>query len=60
MVLALVGFIGLTNSLAATSRANIPTCCAPGYTEFIGAPGSCPTMAAHGAALPGVIGLYGF
>ncbi|MFZ0929058.1 MAG: hypothetical protein WAN11_10685 [Syntrophobacteraceae bacterium] len=59
LVLALVGYIGLTNSLAATSKTITPPCCAPAYTDFIGAPGSCPTMDAHGANTPNLMGSPG-
>ncbi len=50
LVLALVGFVGLTASFAATPK--IGPCCAAGYTDFIGAPGSCPTMDSLGANAP--------
>ncbi|MDR3554432.1 MAG: hypothetical protein P4L55_06745 [Syntrophobacteraceae bacterium] len=55
-VLALVGFVGLTGSMAATPKTWKAPCCAPGYTNFIGAPGSCPTMGAGGANTPSVMG----
>ncbi len=57
MVLTPVGFVGLTGAMAAPSRA---PCRASGYTNHIGAPGSCPTMSVVGANTPTVIGAAGF
>ncbi len=48
LVLALVGYIGLTGSLAATPNTITPICCQSAYTDWIGAPGSCPALSAHG------------
>ena len=58
LVLALVGFVGLTSSLAANSPTLNPNFCAPAYTDFIGAPGSCPAVAAHGANAPSFMGSW--
>ncbi|MDA8308909.1 MAG: hypothetical protein M0Z81_19080 [Deltaproteobacteria bacterium] len=60
MVLALTGFVGLGSAMAATPKTGNAPCCAPGYTSFIGAPGSCPTMGAVGANSPSVMGAVGF
>ena len=60
LVLVLVGYIGLTNSLAATSRTIKPICCEPAYADFIGAPGSCPTLASHGPNVPTWMPYFGW
>ncbi|MDA8308908.1 MAG: hypothetical protein M0Z81_19075 [Deltaproteobacteria bacterium] len=60
MVLALVGFVGLSGAMAATPKTWKAPCCAPGYTSFIGAPGSCPTIGTLGANSPSVMGAVGF
>ncbi|SPF46373.1 exported hypothetical protein [Syntrophobacter sp. SbD1] len=57
LVLALVGCFGLTTSFAVTARTFTAPCCAPVYTDFIGAPGSCPTMDTHCAKVTGRHGL---
>ncbi|MGC8494810.1 MAG: hypothetical protein ACP5SH_24060 [Syntrophobacteraceae bacterium] len=60
MVLALVGFAGLTGSMAATLHTWDTHFCTPGYTNYIGAPGSCPTMAGVRADTPSLMGNIGF
>ncbi len=56
-VLTLVGIVGLTRAMASIPEALY---CAPSYTNYIGAPGSCPTMAAVSANTPKAMGTVGF
>lgn len=60
MALALVGFVGLSGAMAATPATSEALCCTSAYTNYIGAPGSCPTMDSVGAFSTSAMGSVGF
>lgn len=60
MALGLVGFAGLPGAMASTPATGKAPCCAPAYTNYIGAPGSCPTMNSVGVVTPSIMGGVGF